>query len=204
MAQTKSHWKAGKLRFYDAPMFVSCIKQTAAVTASGTQITSSALPILQGPWYADSFSTDQGMHFHASWGGVISAGTQIMSVSLRYGTAKVVTVRGNTDAIDISSTKVPWGGTFDGRIATYSTLSKVSAKGEWSARWQNTLTTGKRDLLQPNRDGTTGGSSHYGTTDVNLKAASTIGWNIIITANTTVGAPKPYYAINHAYMQFFD
>jgi hypothetical protein len=202
MAQTKSHWKAGKLRFYNAPMFVSSIKQTAAITASGTQVTSSALPVLQGPWYADSFSTDQGMHFHASWGGVISSSSQIWSVSLRYGTAKILTVRGNTSAASVNSTKVPFGGTFDGRIATYSTLSKVSARGVLKARWQNTQSTATYDLVQPAHDGTTGGSSHYCTTDINLKAASTIGWNIIITADTTKG--EPYYAINHASMQFFD
>ena len=189
---TKAKWRGDKLAFHSAPMFTGVAAMTANVTASSSG-TKTETVIIAAPDYAVNWTTNTNQAFRAVAGGVISATSATCALTLRRGTVDIVAVTLNNSSAAVSSTNVPWGVEFNGRIVNVDSSGMIAAAGKAWATWSGGTTTVC--------NGTTGAGTAYASSGHALTSNSATGLNITFQMSTAAGSA---ITATHGYIQFFE
>lgn len=186
---TKSHWRKGKLRFYDKPMFSSVTANTTIVKMTTDQVTTEKV-LVSGDIVGGTFTTENDMHFKAVCGGMLSSSSSYIDFHLNWGSTapasgnrRITSVRSSTGK-SMDSYKA-FHVEFDGRIVGLRTSSgQITATGKVITGW-STAQLSVRGCTQ-----STGGAANnkMATSNLQMLAPNTPGGiNISTVFHSTRG-----------------
>jgi len=198
---TKSHWRRGKLRFYDKPMFSSVAALTTNVYMGGAagDIVTTEKVLLGAPIYAGTFSTEGDMHFKAVVGGFLSSSSAAITFNLNWASTAIVTLA--TSGYKTKQAYKPFHVEFDGRIVgIHASSGQIAAVGQATIGFST---------LHHDFGGTTGSTANgtkRATSNLALTASATAGLNISASFDCTSVAPGTIHQLHatYGYIRFFS
>jgi len=191
---TKSHWRKGKLRFYDKPMFssVAAISTNVYMGGAAADIVTAEQVLVEGPIYAGTFTTENDMHFKAVAGGILSSSSAVITFNLNWGSTVITSLATTGDKVKESYK--PFHVEFDGRIVgVHASSGQISAVG----RAVYGFSTIQQDFR--GSTGSTGAASRMATSNLAMSVTSTAGLNISADFDCTSAAPGAVHQLHCTY-----
>ena len=195
---TKSHYRNDKLRFYGAPMFTSVASMTTNIRKIGATITTEEVLVSEPVW-AGTLSTEKNMNFRVVAGGILSSSSQYCDFSLCWGSTEIANVRAFN--AKVKEAYKPWHCEWVGRFANIQTSS-----GQITAVGKVTVGFSTPKIYMGATTGSTAQGVKFATTNLALKAASTLGLNLTADFHSTAGGvgTTPAITCNYGYIQYFS
>ena len=200
---TKSHWRKGKLRFYDKPMFssVAAISTNVYMGGAAADIVTAEQVLVEGPIYTGTFTTEGDMHFKAVAGGILSSSSAAITFNLNWASTAIVTLA--TSGYKTKQAYKPFHVEFDGRIVGLHTSSgQIAAVGRATIGFST---------LHHDFGGTTGSTGaaadvKRATSNLALNAGATAGLNISADFDCTSAAPGTVHQLHctYGYIRYYS